>query len=161
MPRVKNFRPRVTKMTTRARPQWFSPPNSGLPISGTPPAAYLMPTGISARPMVRTTMPVTSGGRRLRIRPITVPRRKWKSPPMTMPPNSARHPGGLDHGDHDRNEGEAGALDHRQAGPDRAQADGLDQGRDPGEDHDHLNYVDHLGGAEGEAGGEADDDRRA
>ena len=67
----------------------FSPePYSGVPMAGTPPAAYWMPTFTSARPIMVTTRPVTSGGRAKRRRPMKRPRKVWNKPPATMPPIS-------------------------------------------------------------------------
>ena len=85
MPRVKNFSTSVTTITTRATDQLTRLPNSGLPLSGMPPAAYSMPTLTSARPIISTIRPVTSGGSAWRMRPMKKPRKKWKMPPMTMP----------------------------------------------------------------------------
>jgi hypothetical protein len=46
-----------------------------------------------------------------------------------------------DRRDHHRNKGEAGALHDWQPRPDRAHADGLQQGCDTGEQHRHLDHV--------------------
>lgn len=67
--------------------------------------------------------------------------------------------------DHDRQEGETGSLDDRQARADRAQADGLDQRCDAGKEHRHLDQVDQFGkvrrvGAEAEPGRARHDDGR-
>ena len=70
-----------------------------------------------------------------------------------------------DQRDHDRNEGKAGALHDGQARAHRADADGLDQGRQPGKEHRHLDHIDHLWKigrvrSKTEPGRAADDDRR-
>ena len=62
-PRAKNLITRVTTITTSAGIHMARLPNSGLPISGTPPAAYCTPTLTSAKPIISTISPVTSGGR--------------------------------------------------------------------------------------------------
>jgi hypothetical protein len=82
---VKNLSTRVTTITTSAGVHIASDPNSGLPIRGTPPAAYWMPTLTSARPIIRTINPVTSGGRANRSLPMKVPIRIWNNPPITTP----------------------------------------------------------------------------
>ena len=75
-PLVKNLIASVTTITTKAGVHMAPLPKSGVPILGTPPAAYWMPTLINARPIIRTIRPVTSGGKANRIRPINVPMQK-------------------------------------------------------------------------------------
>ena len=48
-----------------------------------------MPTWTSARPIIVTMSPVTSGGSANRILPMNVPMKVWNKPPMMTPPNSA------------------------------------------------------------------------
>ena len=79
----------MTRITTAAADQLSAEPYSGVPIAGTPPAAYWMPTRTSASPIMVTTSPVTSGGRAKRMRPTNVPISAWNSPPRITPPNSA------------------------------------------------------------------------
>ena len=45
-----------------------------------------MPTLTSARPIIVTTKPVTSGGRAKRILPMNRPSTAWNKPPTTIPP---------------------------------------------------------------------------
>ena len=81
----------MTSTTTNATDQLSRLPYSSAPdtFAGTPPAAYWMPTLTSARPIIVTTRPVTSGGRAKRIFLTKVPMKAWNSPPMTTPPNTA------------------------------------------------------------------------
>jgi hypothetical protein len=89
-------------------------------LAGTPPAAYSMPTFTSASPIIVTTSPVTSGGNAKRIRPMTSPSDGVKQPADQITPPKARpahrHPCPPP-ADHDRNEGEGGALHDRQRAP--------------------------------------------
>ena len=135
-------------------------------MAGTPPAAYWMPTLTSARPIISTTSPVTSGGRAKRM---LADHGAQQSVEHAADDHAAQHGRqrvnalARDQRDHDRHEGEAGALDDRQARADRADADGLDQRRDAGEEHRHLDHVDQCGKSgrvrpEAEPGRAGDDD---
>ena len=79
----------VTTITTSAADQFSAEPYSSVPMAGTPPAAYWMPTRTSASPISVTTRPVTSGGSAKRMRPMKVPMQAWNSPPISTPPNRA------------------------------------------------------------------------
>ena len=73
-------------ITVPAISQLRPEPYSAVPMAGTPPAAYWMPTLTSARPIIVTTRPVTSGGSAKRSFPMKRPSVAWNSPPTTMPP---------------------------------------------------------------------------
>lgn len=59
---------RTTTSTPPASARFFGAPNSGEPA---PPAAHLPATGSSDTPMIRITVPVTSGGKNRSSRPKT------------------------------------------------------------------------------------------
>ena len=54
-----------------------------------------------------------------------------------------------DGGDHHRHERKGSALHDRQARADHAEADGLEERRDTGEEHRHLDHVGHVREAKG------------
>ena len=75
MPRVKNFSNSVTTITTSASDQLSRLPYSGVPIAGTPPAAYWTPILSSVSPIIMTTIPVTIGGNTTRSRLTNWPKK--------------------------------------------------------------------------------------
>ena len=64
MPFVKFVRPNVTANVMRPTIQFMALPKFSVP---TPPAMYLMAVGYRLTPMVKMTVPVTSGGKIQRI----------------------------------------------------------------------------------------------
>ncbi len=61
-PVAKRLTTRITASTKAATPRWTGAPKSAAPK---PPPAQLIPTGSSVTPMIRMTVPVTSGGKKL------------------------------------------------------------------------------------------------
>ena len=91
-PHTKTCIDKLEKITTKAADQFNRLPYSGVPMAGTPPAAYWMPTLTNAKPIIVTTRPVTSGGNANRILPMNNPSTAWNNPPTITPPNRAASP---------------------------------------------------------------------